>query len=97
MIATLTAVAMVAELHDRRRFASAPRPMAYLGLVPSEHSSGGKRRLGAITELAIDTYGACWWKPPGTIATNPRSVCSYASGAWGSRPRSPPAIDKAQR
>jgi transposase len=24
--------------------------MAYLGLIPSEHSSGGKRRLGGITK-----------------------------------------------
>jgi transposase len=48
-IATVTAVAIVAELHDLRRFATAPRLMAYLGLVPSEYSSGGKRRLGGIT------------------------------------------------
>jgi transposase len=48
-IATVTALSIVAELHDLRRFASAPRLMAYLGLVPCEYSSGGKRRLGGIT------------------------------------------------
>jgi len=48
-IATVTAVALVAELHSIRRFASAPRLMAYLGLVPSECSSGGHRRQGGIT------------------------------------------------
>lgn len=49
-ISTITAVALVAELHDIRRFASAPQLMAYLGLVPSEHSSGGRQRRGGITK-----------------------------------------------
>jgi transposase len=48
-IDTVTALSLVAELHDVRRFTSAPQLMAYLGLVPSEHSSGGRRRQGAIT------------------------------------------------
>ena len=41
---TVTAVSLVAELHDFRRFRSARALMAYLGLVPSEHSSGEQRR-----------------------------------------------------
>ena len=36
----LTALTIAAELGDPRRFASAPAPMAFVGLVPSEHSSG---------------------------------------------------------
>jgi transposase len=48
-IDTLTAILMVAELHDVRRFASAPALMAYLGLVPSEASSGDTHRRGRIT------------------------------------------------
>lgn len=48
-IDTLTALTVVAELHDFRRFPSAPRLMAYLGLVPSEHSSGDHKRRGGIT------------------------------------------------
>ena len=46
----LTATALLAELGDLRRFASASEFMSYLGLVPSEHSSGGRRRAGAITK-----------------------------------------------
>jgi transposase len=49
-IDTVTAIALVAELHDFRRFDSARRLMAYLGLVPSEHSSGARERRGAITK-----------------------------------------------
>lgn len=46
---TLTAILLLAELHDFRRFASAPALMAYVGLVPGENSSGEKHRRGRIT------------------------------------------------
>ena len=46
----LTAVTLFAELGDLRRFPTAPQFMAYLGLTPSEHSSGRKRQTGAITK-----------------------------------------------
>ena len=48
-IDTLTAMLILAELHDFRRFASARALMAYLGLVPGEDSSGEKHRRGRIT------------------------------------------------
>ena len=46
----LTALTIAAELGDPRRFPTAPSTMAYVGLVPSEHSSGAKRARGAITK-----------------------------------------------
>jgi transposase len=46
----LTALTLAAELGDARRFPSAPRVMAFTGLVPSEHSSGTKQARGAITK-----------------------------------------------
>lgn len=49
-IDTVTAVTLVAELHDFRRFRSARELMAYLGLVPSEYSSGDSRYRGSITK-----------------------------------------------
>jgi transposase len=48
-IQQLTAVILAAELGDLRRFQSAPQLMAYLGLVPSEHSSGDSKKRGRIT------------------------------------------------
>jgi transposase len=45
----LAATVLLAELGDISRFDSPKQLMAYLGLVPSEHSSGGRRRQGAIT------------------------------------------------
>jgi len=46
----LTALACVCEVGDYQRFPSAGSFMSYLGLVPSEHSSGAKRRQGGITK-----------------------------------------------
>ncbi len=48
-IDTLTAILILAELHDFRRFPSARALMAYLGLVPGEDSTGEKHRRGRIT------------------------------------------------
>jgi len=49
-IDTVTAVCIVAELHDFQRFRSPRQLMAYLGLVPSENSSGERERRGSITK-----------------------------------------------
>ena len=46
----LVATGVVAELGDLNRFDHPRKLMSYVGLVSSEHSSGGKRRLGAITK-----------------------------------------------
>jgi transposase len=48
-IDTLTAILILAELHDFRRFHSPRALMAYLGLVPSEDSTGEQHRRGRIT------------------------------------------------
>src|SRR3954449_7042832 len=49
-IAFLTAVTFVAEIGDVRRFESPRQLMAYLGLVPSESSTGERVRRGSITK-----------------------------------------------
>ncbi len=49
-IDTLTAVGLLAETGDMHAFAHPKQLAAYLGLVPSEHSSGERRRQGSITK-----------------------------------------------
>jgi len=49
-MALVAAATLVAELGDITRFGNPRQLMAYLGLVPSEHSSGGTRRQGGITK-----------------------------------------------
>ena len=46
----LVALGTIAELGDLRRFDHPRKLMAYLGLVPSESSSGNNRRLGKLTK-----------------------------------------------
>jgi len=49
-IDTLSAVGLCAEVGDFERFAKAQQLMSYIGLVPSEHTTGEQRRLGQITK-----------------------------------------------
>ena len=49
-IGFLSAVTLVAEAGDVRRFRTAPQFMAYAGIVPSESSSGNQHRRGSITK-----------------------------------------------
>jgi transposase len=46
----LTAIIIMAEIGDLTRFDTAPQFMSYLGLVPSESSSGNTRSQGGITK-----------------------------------------------
>jgi len=49
-MAMVAAATIVAELGDISRFSKAEQLMSYLGLVPSEDSSGRRRRQGGITK-----------------------------------------------
>ncbi len=49
-MALVAAATIVAELGDISRFSKAEQLMSYLGLVPSENSSGKRRRQGGITK-----------------------------------------------
>jgi transposase len=48
-VKVISAVILAAELGDLMRFETAPQLMGYLGLVPSERSSGETRQQGRIT------------------------------------------------
>jgi transposase len=54
-VGLLTATAVVAVTADIHRFPTSRHFTSYLGLTPREHSSGGKRRLGAISKRG-DVY-----------------------------------------
>jgi len=49
-IKLITAVTIVSEVGEISRFQTPRQLMAYAGLVPSEHSSGGRTRRGSITK-----------------------------------------------
>ena len=50
VVQSIVAITVVAELGDITRFDNPRQVAAFVGLNPSEHTSGGKRRLGAITK-----------------------------------------------
>ena len=67
---TLTAVGLCAEVGDFERFAHAERLMSYVGLVPSESTTGQQRWLGAITKTGSGharrlLVEAAWHDRPG--------------------------------
>ena len=45
----VVALSFIAAIDDPHRFRNAHQVQAYLGIVPSEYSTGGKRRTGGIT------------------------------------------------
>ena len=80
-IQMVTAVIIAAELGDMCRFKTAPQLMGYLGLVPSEHSSGESKRRGAITKtgnahvrrILIESAWAYRFRPAMSRAIRERS------------------------
>src|ERR1700750_2022887 len=74
-MALVAAAPLVAELGDMTRFANPRQLMAYLGLVPSEHSSGPASNAGAS---------------PRAATAPPAGFCSRRHGAtvsWPAQPR----------
>jgi transposase len=49
-VAAITAISLTAEIGDLGRFSHPRKLMGYLGLVPSEHSSGDRTSRGSITK-----------------------------------------------
>ena len=49
-VGPVTALAFVLTIGDVRRFSRSKQISSYLGLIPREHSSGGKQRLGSISK-----------------------------------------------
>jgi transposase len=70
----LAAVTLMAELGDLTRFATPRQLMSYLGLVPSEHSSGERRRQGSLTKTGnsparrVLVEGAWAYRYPATVS-----------------------------
>ena len=65
----VTAMTVLVEVGDLRRFDSPREWMSFLGLVPSEHSSGGRRAEGGLPKRAMGMYAGCWWRRRGAIGS----------------------------
>ena len=61
----IAAITIVAEIGDLRRFPHPRELMGYLGLVPSEYSSGDSTQRGQLTKTATRASDGFWSKPHG--------------------------------
>jgi transposase len=66
-VSTLTGFGLAVEIGDWQRFTGATIG-AYLGLVPTESSSGGKRSKARSPRPGTPTPAGCWSRRPGTTA-----------------------------
>ena len=75
-IGPVSATALVAEIGDWKTFSSGRCLAAWIGLVPKQHTTGGKDRLGSITKqgnrylrwllivgaMAVIRYARNYWR-----------------------------------
>ncbi|HLM85976.1 MAG TPA: IS110 family transposase [Solirubrobacteraceae bacterium] len=84
---TLSAVGLCAEIGDFGRFQRPGKLMSYIGLVPSENSSGETRRQGAITKTG-SRHARRLSRPAGTTARPPPAASPSNAAKTGSPPTS---------
>ncbi len=91
-VSTIVAATTVAEIGDLKRFHTPAELMSYLGLVPSEYSSGQKTKRGSITKAGnghvrrVLTEAAWSYRLPARVSRAllkrqeglPESVCAIA-------------------
>jgi len=68
-VGPMLATALVASVADPRTFRSGRNFSAWIGLVPKQHSSGGKERLGSISKQGDRALPFCG------RSTRPHSLC----------------------
>jgi hypothetical protein len=83
---TLTAVGLLVEIGDFTAFTHPRQLTSYLGLVPSEASTGERRRQRSITKAGSSAPADYSSKPPGTTDANPQSRSNCAAASQDSRP-----------
>ena len=86
-IDTLSAVGLAAEVGDFARFERPAQLMSYLGLVPSKHTTGEKRRQGAITKTGSRHARRLSSRPPGITANRRAAGPRSPVARTGSQPR----------
>ena len=80
------AVTTVAELGDLTRFDNPRQLMNYLGLTPSEYSSGPRRQQGSMTKTGNTHARRALSKVPGPTGIQPKSA-GTSHCAWSSSPQ----------
>ena len=87
-IDTLTALGLCSEIGEWERFDHPDQLSAYLGIVPSEHTTGAQRRLGPITKAGSTHARRLLARLPTTTAAARSSVKRSSAASAGKHPRS---------
>jgi len=89
-VGPITALAFVLTLGDVSRFPRGKQVASYLGLIPREHSSAGRQKLGAITKQG-NRMMRIWWRRrtrrSGTTRSFDESICTAATRGRSRWPR----------
>ena len=96
-IAELSALTIAVEVGDFRRFESAPAFMAFVGLVPSERSSGSAGPRAPSPRPATPISVGSSSRPPGMPGADPTSDRPSRGGSRASHPRCSAVATRAQR
>ncbi len=94
---TLTAVGLAVELHNFERFTAARRLMAFLGLIPGEHSSGDKRRQGSITKTGNSHVRRLLIQAAWNYRHRPALTAALRNRRQGQSPRTIALADRAMQ
>jgi transposase len=79
-VGPIVATALVAEVGDWKAFSSGRSLAAWIGLVPRQHSTGGKEKLGRSQNRAIDICDGCWSLAPWRSSDTRDSTARNGSG-----------------
>jgi len=107
-VGPITALATEVFLGDAARFADGKAVASYVGMIPSEYSSGGQQRCGALRQArqspaplpVVRSGGACGASRPGTAAVLPSEAGAerLGQGQGGGGPQARhPVVDHAAR
>jgi transposase len=105
-VGPITSLAFVLTLGEVARFKRGKQVASYLGLIPREHSSGGKQHLGGSASKATALRACCWWRrrrrPHGWMkgfASSINTAATASRRAWqgggGTQVGSPTLLDAA--
>jgi hypothetical protein len=95
-VGPMLATALLASVADPRTFRSGRNFSAWIGLVPKQHSSGGRDRLGSISKQGDRYLGSLSWPERSPLSATPRytepgidpgSRRCWAAAGYGRRQR----------
>jgi transposase len=94
-IGNLGSIAIAAVIDDISRFKDAKHFASYIGLVPQEHSSGGKRMLGSITRSGSEIVRRYLIHGARALLLHTKEDCKDYNRLWAMKLKDKAGMNKA--